>query len=83
MRKVAALKLKKGDLVILRSGGGGGWGDPLDRDLELVRMDVKNEYISIKDAREIYGVVIDPGTLTIRWEETKKLREEMRGRRKK
>jgi N-methylhydantoinase B len=83
VRKVAAVKLKKGDLVSLRSGGGGGWGDPLDRDPELVRMDVKNEYISIKVAREVYGVILDPDTLSIRWEETKKLREEMRRLRKK
>jgi N-methylhydantoinase B len=83
VRKVAAVKLKKGDLVSLRSGGGGGWGDPLDRDPELVRMDVKNEYISIKVAREVYGVILDPDTLSIRWGETKKLREEMRRLRKK
>lgn len=78
VRKVAAVKLKKGDMVSLRSGGGGGWGDPLERDPELVRMDVKNEYITLETAREIYGVVLDPKTLNINWEETKKLREQLK-----
>ncbi len=82
VRKVAAVKLKKGDLVSLRSGGGGGWGDSLERDPELVRLDVKNEYITLKDAREIYGVVLDPDTLDILWGETSKLREEIRKRRR-
>lgn len=78
VRKVAAVKLKRGDMVSLRSGGGGGWGDPLERDPELVRMDVKNEYITLETAREIYGVVLDPKTLNINWEETKKLREQLK-----
>ncbi|MDJ0270487.1 MAG: hydantoinase B/oxoprolinase family protein [Aigarchaeota archaeon] len=82
VRKVAAVKLKKGDMVSLRSGGGGGWGDPLERDPELVRMDVKNEYITLETAREIYGVVLDPKTLNINWEETKKLREQLKKKKK-
>jgi len=82
VRKVAAVKLKKGDMVSLRSGGGGGWGNPLERDPELVRMDVKNEYITIDIARNIYGVVLDPVTLEIKWDETKKLREELKKKKK-
>ncbi|MCL7388481.1 MAG: hydantoinase B/oxoprolinase family protein, partial [Thaumarchaeota archaeon] len=82
VRKVAAVKLRKGDMVSLRSGGGGGWGDPLERDPELVRMDVKNEYITIDIARNIYGVVLDPATLEIKWNETKKLREELKKKKK-
>ncbi|MCS7126458.1 MAG: hydantoinase B/oxoprolinase family protein [Aigarchaeota archaeon] len=78
VRKVAAVKLKRGDVVSLRSGGGGGWGDPLERDPELVKMDVKNEYINIDTARDVYGVVLDPKTLEINWQETKKLRETLR-----
>lgn len=78
VRKVAAVKLKRGDMVSLRSGGGGGWGDPLERDPELVRMDFKNEYITIETTRNIYGVVLDPKTLEIKWDETMKLREELK-----
>jgi len=45
--------------VIVRTGGGGGWGDPLDRDPELVRADVIEEFVSAETARDIYGVVLD------------------------
>ncbi|HWQ17843.1 MAG TPA: hydantoinase B/oxoprolinase family protein, partial [Sulfolobales archaeon] len=46
-RKIAAFRLSEGDVVSIRTGGGGGWGDPLERDPELVLMDVINEYITI------------------------------------
>jgi N-methylhydantoinase B len=63
--------------VSIRTGGGGGWGDPLERDPELVLNDVINEYITIDEAREIYGVVIDKQTLKIDIEKTKELREKL------
>jgi N-methylhydantoinase B len=44
--------------VIVRTGGGGGWGEPLERDLERVRWDVLEEFVSKEAAREIYGVVL-------------------------
>ncbi len=72
------MKLMKGDIVSIRSGGGGGWGSPLERDPKLVQWDVMNKYISLDIARNVYGVVLDPQTLEINWEETKRLREEMR-----
>ncbi len=43
--------------AIVRTGGGGGWGNPLERDPELVRRDVVEEFISEHSAREHYGVV--------------------------
>src|SRR5216684_1631695 len=43
--------------AIVRTGGGGGWGDPLDRDPELIRSDVREELVSRLAAREHYGVV--------------------------
>jgi N-methylhydantoinase B len=55
--------LKKGDRVSVHSSGGGGWGDPLERDPELVERDVRLGYISAEKSREVYGVVIrDDGT---------------------
>jgi len=45
-------------VVIVRTGGGGGWGDPLERDPERVRWDVLEELISREAAREHYGVVL-------------------------
>jgi N-methylhydantoinase B len=44
--------------AIVRTGGGGGWGDPLERDPELVRQDVVEDFISPASAREDYGVVL-------------------------
>ena len=44
--------------AIVRTGGGGGWGDPLDREPALVRSDVREELISRGAALEHYGVVL-------------------------
>ena len=63
--------------AVIATAGGGGWGDPLERDPERVRWDVIEEYISLKAAREEYGVVLDPNALDIDWEETVRLRAEL------
>jgi N-methylhydantoinase B len=76
--KVARLKLKNGDLVRLITGNGGGWGDPLERDPELVRRDVQNGFITAEDAREKYGVVLSPETLEVDGGATEKLRSQKR-----
>ncbi len=47
------------------SGGGGGYGDPLERDPALVLQDVREGYVSLDAARETYGVVIDPRRMTV------------------
>ncbi len=44
--------------VIVRTGGGGGWGNPLERDAALVRSDVVEEFITRGVAEEQYGVVL-------------------------
>ena len=47
------------------SAGGGGWGDPLDRPIELVREDVLDGYVSVEQAEEVYGVKVEAdGTAT-------------------
>lgn len=47
------------------SAGGGGWGDPLDRAIELVREDVLDGYVSAEQAEEVYGVRVEAdGTAT-------------------
>ena len=60
------------------TAGGGGWGDPLDRDVERVREDVLEEYVSVEAAREEYGVEIDPQTFKIDREGTARLRDKLR-----
>jgi N-methylhydantoinase B len=44
--------------VIVRTGGGGGWGDPLERDPAAVQADVVEELVSRRSARDDYGVVL-------------------------
>ncbi|TEU21801.1 MAG: hydantoinase B/oxoprolinase family protein [Anaerolineales bacterium] len=66
--------LKEGDVVSLRLPGAGGYGDPLERDPELLLADVRDGKVTLESAREDYKVVIDPETLTIDEEATKQLR---------
>jgi N-methylhydantoinase B len=60
----------------VRSGDGGGYGNPFERDPELVRLDVVCGYVSREAARRDYGVVLRPDTLAIDVEETQRLRAE-------
>ncbi len=61
--KATAFPLLEGDAVVLRSAGGGGWGDPLARTPEAVLADVRLGYITVEDAREVYGVVVNGGAI--------------------
>jgi len=63
-----------GDVIQFDSAGGGGYGDPLQRDPQAVAADVVNGYVSIEKAREDYGVVMDPATLKVDVAETDKVR---------
>ena len=63
--KTANIHLSRGDTLLLELGGGGGWGDPLARDPERVLDDVRDGYVSRAAARDVYGVVIDPGAMTV------------------
>lgn len=53
--------LNRGDVVRVETGGGGGWGDPYEREPERVLKDVLGGFISARGARDDYGVVIAPG----------------------
>jgi N-methylhydantoinase B len=63
---------------VVMTAGGGGWGDPLERDPEKVRLDVLEEYVSFKAAKEEYGVLINPDTLEIDGPGTERLRAQLR-----
>lgn len=56
------------------TGGGGGWGDPLDRDPRRVATDVELGLVSLESAASDYGVVVDPLTFEVDEEDTSKLR---------
>ena len=49
-----------GDIISMRSGGGGGWGDPGDRDPAQIVRDVRNGLLSAADAKAIYGREVEP-----------------------
>ncbi|NIO00150.1 MAG: hydantoinase B/oxoprolinase family protein, partial [Anaerolineae bacterium] len=54
-----------GDVVSLRLPGAGGYGDPLERDLNLLLQDIRDGKVSLKRAREDYRVAIDAKTVQI------------------
>jgi len=70
-----------------RTNAGGGWGDPLARDPEMVKRDVRDEYVSIAGAARDYGVVVlgdpatDPEGLAVDAAATERLRAAMRAAR--
>jgi N-methylhydantoinase B len=55
--KYHGFPMKKGDRLVMLSGGGGGFGDPLTRPVEEVKDDVRYGYISRQEAEEFYGLV--------------------------
>lgn len=69
--------LKPGDAYILRSGGGGGYGSPLERDIASVERDVRCGYVTREQAETNYGAVFK-GDGTIDAVATEKRRAEMK-----
>jgi N-methylhydantoinase B len=78
--KVAGHPVEEGSIVMVRSAGGGGYGDPLGRDAERVALDVREGYVSAKAARELYGLVLDKAG-RVDGAATADLRERLRGAR--
>ncbi len=56
--KLTVHRSSMNEVIRLWSGGGGGWGDPLERDPDAVARDVAAGLVSITRARDVYGVVI-------------------------
>jgi N-methylhydantoinase B len=77
--KVEDLPVNAGDQLHFITWGGGGWGDPLDRDPALVALEVTQGLVSVNGARA-YGVKLTD-TYVVDQEATTKLRETMRASR--
>jgi N-methylhydantoinase B len=77
--KSEGIKVQKGDLLYFNTWGGGGWGDPYQRDAALVKADVDRGLVTKAGAKR-YGVVInDDGSVNNTG--TEALRAELRGKR--
>lgn len=72
-----AVPVTAGDLIRLVTPGGGGWGDPLVREIEAVRMDVVRRLVSPGSAERDYGVVMDPVRFEVDLKATASLRERL------
>lgn len=72
-----------GEALVSESSSGGGYGDPLDRDPELVRHRAREGWITVQRARDVYGVVLDtePELYAVDYEATRRLREQLRAQR--
>ena len=57
--KVAGHPVEQGGAVVIRSAGGGGYGDPTERSPAKVAEDVREGYVSVEAAYHLYGVVLD------------------------
>jgi N-methylhydantoinase B len=75
------LNVPEGSLLVDPVMVGSGYGDPLDRDPQLVLRDLFDQAVSHKFARKIYGVVFDETGRAVDESETTELRERMRARR--
>ncbi len=53
---VSGLTLNTDDVIQVMTGTGAGWGDPMERPLELVKQDLKNGYITLEQANRYYGL---------------------------
>ncbi|MCS6906871.1 MAG: hydantoinase B/oxoprolinase family protein [Anaerolineales bacterium] len=62
---VSGLTLNTNDIIRVMTGTGAGWGNPLERPVEKVVEDVRNEYITPAIAEKSYGVIIDPETFEV------------------
>jgi N-methylhydantoinase B len=79
---MAMVPTKGWDVIYCYNGGGGGYGDPIDRDPEVVLKDVINYITSFEYAENVYGVIIDKDRMIVDYEKTEKKREEIKNKRK-
>jgi N-methylhydantoinase B len=76
----ARRQARPGAATYIRTGGGGGWGSPLDRPPDAVREDVREGYVSRDSARRDYGVVLEGPEADLNLEATQRWRAELRAR---
>jgi len=80
--KVDNVKVRSGDRIVFCTAGGGGWGDPLERDPNRVRNDVARKLVGADAARDHYGVVLKGEDIEVDGRATQELRENLARNRK-
>jgi N-methylhydantoinase B len=78
----ASQPVSEDDAILSLNCGGGGVGDPLDREPARVVADLEMNIFSMEMAREIFGVIVDPVTGAVDEKATAIRREEIRARRR-
>jgi N-methylhydantoinase B len=78
LKSKTTFKVRPGEVVTYETCGGGGYGDPLERDPHAVLRDVIEEKVSVQRAAEVYGVVLDESGVTVDGAATERRREVMR-----
>jgi N-methylhydantoinase B len=70
--------LSPGDVVCLETPGGGGLGNPVERDPLMVLNDVRNGYVTPQKARELYRVAVEQnnGDYAVNEPQTRELRSQ-------
>ena len=77
--KVTGRRVKAGDVIRVMGPSSGGCGDPFERDPERVLVDYLNGVISIKEARDKYGVMVNAGRRSVDQAETRRTRSARAG----
>ena len=76
--KLDFLRVEPGDRLRYITAGGGGWGDPLVRDPNAVRLDVLRGFVSSGKALDVYGISLSEDAATVDLDETHRLRTRLR-----
>lgn len=73
-----AQSFKPGDILACMGRGGCGLGDPMEREPELIVQDLKNKTATLHQCQKVYCIAIDPETLEVDYDKTRRLREDKR-----
>jgi len=65
INRAGGVLVNEGETICFRAPGGGGYGNPLERDLDYLQSDIDNELVSVESAQRDYGAVVDKRTLKI------------------